>query len=210
MILSVYPAGVFQANCYIIGDEKNQIGAVIDPGGDADGIFNQCKNMGLNIKYIILTHGHGDHIGAVKDMADKTGAKILLNKKDEYLVKGGNKNLMPILRNIKEFEIDKYIKDGDVIELGDINITVLETPGHTPGGVTLKIDDILFTGDTLFRGSVGRTDFEFGSFEELIDSINNKLMIYEDSFKVYPGHGPDTTIGYERRNNPFVKKNRIN
>lgn len=204
MIFQVYPAGVFQANCYIIGDVKSKSGAVIDPGGDADGILKQCKSFGLDIKYIILTHGHGDHIGGVEDIKEATGAKIFMNKKDEYLVKGGNKSLMPILKGIKQFEIDEYILDGDSIVLGEINIFVIDTPGHTPGGVTLKIDDILITGDTLFRGSIGRTDFEFGSFDEIIDSINTRLMTYEDNVKVFPGHGPATTIGYERMYNPFI------
>lgn len=204
MTLSVYPAGVFQANCYIIGDEKTGLGVIVDPGGDAEGILRQCESMGLDIKYIILTHGHGDHVGAVHDIKAATGAKILMNKSDEYLVMGGNKTLMPILSGTKQFEIDECINEGDILEAGDLKISVIKTPGHTPGGVTLKIDDILITGDTLFKGSIGRTDFEFGSYEEIIDSINNKLMVYNDNTKVYPGHGPSTTIGYERKFNPFI------
>lgn len=204
MIFNIYPAGVFQANCYIIGDEKNKLGVVVDPGGDSKGILNQCESMGLEIKYIILTHGHGDHIGGVHDIKAATGAKVLMNKRDEYLIKDGNKTIMPILRGIEKFEIDEYIEEGNTIRLGEMNILVIETPGHTPGGITLKIDDILITGDTLFRGSIGRTDFEFGSFEEIIDSINKKIMVLEDNIKVYPGHGPSTTIGYERKFNPFI------
>lgn len=207
MILNVYPAGIFQANCYIIGDEKSKLGIIVDPGGDSKGILNQCNGMELDIKYIILTHGHGDHIGAVQDIKAVTGAKILMNKKDEYLIKGGNKNLMPILRDIKEFEIDEYIKEGHIIKLGDLNISVIETPGHTPGGISLKLDNILITGDTLFKGSIGRTDFEFGSYDELISSINKKLMVFNDETIVYPGHGPSTTIGYERRFNSFINWN---
>lgn len=204
MTLSVYPAGVFQANCYIIGDEKSGLGVIIDPGGDAEGILRQCESMKLDIKFIILTHGHGDHVGAVHDIKAATDAKILMNKSDEYLVMGGNKALMPILSGTKQFEVDEYINEGDILEAGKLKISVIKTPGHTPGGVTLKIDDTLFTGDTLFKGSIGRTDFEFGSYEEIIDSINNKLMVYNDNTKVYPGHGPSTTIGYERKFNPFI------
>ncbi len=206
MIFKVYPAGIFQANCYIIGDKNSSFGAVIDPGGDPEGILRECESLGLNIKYIILTHGHGDHIGGVWDIKIKTGANILMHKGDEYLLKGGNSELMPILRNLKPFEVDKYIEQNQVIKLGELEILIIETPGHTPGGVTLKINDKLFTGDTLFRGSIGRTDFEFGSFEEIIHSINNRLMILGDDVIVYPGHGPSTTIGYERRFNPFLNK----
>lgn len=206
MIFKVYPAGIFQANCYIIGDENSSLGAVIDPGGDGSGILRECNNSGLNIKYIILTHGHGDHIGGVCDIKASTGAKILMHRRDEYLLKDGNRKLMPILRNLKLFEVDEYIEQNQVISLGELRISVIETPGHTPGGVTLKINNILFTGDTLFRGSIGRTDFEYGSFEEIVHSINNRLMIFEDDFIVYPGHGPSTTIGYERRFNPFINR----
>lgn len=206
MIFHVLPVGVFQANCYIIGDEDSKKGAIVDPGGDPDGILNLCNSLGLDIKYILLTHGHGDHIGGVFDLKEATGAQILMSSKDEYLVKGGNKILMPILRNIKEFDIDEYIEENQTIKLGDIKISIIETPGHTPGGVTLKVDDILITGDTLFRGSIGRTDFELGSFEEIINSIKIKLLVFDDNIKVYPGHGPDTTIGDERRFNPFLNK----
>lgn len=206
MIFEVYPAGIFQANCYIIGDEKSKFCAVVDPGGDPEGILNLCKDLGLTNKFIILTHGHGDHIGGVYDIKTSTGAKILMNNKDEYLTKGGNKALMPILKNIKLFEIDEYIEEGQIIELGELKISIIETPGHTPGGVTLKINDILITGDTLFKGSIGRTDFQYGSYEEIIDSIKAKLLIYDDATKVYPGHGPNSTIGYERRYNPFLNR----
>lgn len=207
MVFKVFPAGVFQANCYIIADENTKSGAIVDPGGDPEGILNQCSNLGLNINYIILTHGHGDHIGGVYDIKTSTGAKILMNKKDEYLIMGGNRTLMPILRSIKLFEIDEYIENNQIVEVGGIKISIIETPGHTPGGVTLKINDMLITGDTLFRGSIGRTDFEFGSFEEIMHSINNRLMIFDDDVKVYPGHGPSSTIGYERRFNPFINRN---
>jgi glyoxylase-like metal-dependent hydrolase (beta-lactamase superfamily II) len=204
MIFHVYPAGVFQANCYILGDEISKDGAVVDPGGDPEGILKECERLGLNIKYIILTHGHGDHIGGVHKMKEITGAEILMNKKDEYLIKGATKTLIPILRNIKLFEIDRYIIDGDKLNIGNIEVTVFETPGHSPGGISLKADDILLTGDTLFRGSIGRTDFEFGSLEDLISSIFNKLLILPEDTKVYPGHGPSTTIGYEKKYNPFL------
>lgn len=204
MILKVYPAGVYMANCYIIGDEDTKTGAVVDPGGNPKGILEECKNSGLEIKYIILTHGHGDHIAGVYELKEATKAKILMNKKDEYLTKGETLSITPILRNIKLFEIDEYIQDGDIIKVGDINIKVLDTPGHTPGSVSLKIDSMILTGDALFKGSIGRTDFPKASYEQLIGSIKEKLMIYGDDTLIYPGHGPSTTVGEEKKYNPFL------
>lgn len=204
MILKIYPAGVYMANCYIIGDKNTKDCAIIDPGGNSKGILSECKDNNLNVKYIILTHGHGDHIAGVYDIKEATGAKILMNKEDEYLTKGATLSITPILRNIRLFEIDEYIKDGDIIKVGDIEIEVLETPGHTPGSVSLKINNIILTGDALFKGSVGRTDFEKASHEQLIKSIKEKIMIYNDDTIIYPGHGPSTTIGEEKRYNPFL------
>lgn len=205
MILEMLPVGVFQTNCYVIGDEKAKIGAVIDPGGEADRILDICKKNELNIKYIILTHGHGDHIGAVTKIKAETGALVLLNEKDEYLVNGATKELIPILRNIDSFESDKHIKEGDEIEVGDLRLKVLETPGHTPGGISLAADGIVFSGDTLFHHSIGRTDFEQGSFDEIVKSIKEKLLVLPEGTKVYPGHGDTTFIGNEKKYNPFVR-----
>ncbi|MCX7884983.1 MAG: MBL fold metallo-hydrolase [Caloramator sp.] len=204
MILKVYPAGIYMANCYIIGDKNTKTGAIVDPGGNPEGILEECKKNGLEIKYIIITHGHGDHIAGVWELKEATKAKILMNKKDEYLTKGETLSITPILRNIKLFEIDEYIQEGDIIKVGDINIEVLETPGHTPGSVSLKIDNIILTGDALFKGSIGRTDFPGASYEQLINSIKEKLMIYSDDTLIYPGHGSSTTVGEEKKYNPFL------
>lgn len=205
MILKVYPAGIYQANCYIVADETTGKGFVVDPGGDAEGILAECNQIPMNIEYIILTHGHGDHIGAVNAIKEKTGAKILMNENDEYLTQGATKDLIPTLKNMKLFEIDRFINDGDIINVGSINVEVIFTPGHTPGGVTLKIGDVLLTGDTLFRSSIGRTDFPGGDYDTIIKSITEKLMILPENMKVYPGHGPESTIGYEKKYNPFLR-----
>lgn len=205
MIFEIYPAGVFQANCYIIADEDTRLGAVIDPGGDAAGILEECKRLNIDIKYILLTHGHGDHIGAVSKIKEETGAPILMNEKDKYLTEGETLNLIPILRNISLFDIDKAIVEGDVIELGNLKVEVLETPGHTPGSVSFKIGDMVITGDALFQGSVGRTDFPYGSHEQLIKSIKEKIIVMPEDTKIYPGHGPSTTVAAEKKYNPFLK-----
>jgi glyoxylase-like metal-dependent hydrolase (beta-lactamase superfamily II) len=205
MIFEIYPAGIFQANCYIIGDEKSLEAVVVDPGGDANGIMNIIEKFNLNIKYIILTHGHGDHIGAVNEIKQRTSCSVMMSEKDEYLVKGETRNLIPILRNIKLFDIDSYIKENDILKIGDISIKVIETPGHTPGGLSFVINDIILSGDTLFQGSVGRTDFPGCSFEALLASIKNKLLAFDDNMKVFPGHGGQTTVGFEKKHNPFLR-----
>lgn len=204
MILEAFALGYFHANCYIIADEETKECAIIDPGGTPDRVLARCNELGLNIKYILLTHGHGDHLAGVAKIKDATGAKVCMSQKDEYLVNGGNAEIIPIFRNIKPFIIEKFLDDGDKIRIGNIEIEVLETPGHTPGGLTFKVNDFIFTGDTLFKGSIGRTDFTMGSFEELIDSINNKILTLDDDVKVFPGHGDSTTVGEERKFNPFL------
>ncbi|SEF92461.1 Glyoxylase, beta-lactamase superfamily II [Caloramator fervidus] len=206
MIFEVFTLGYFQANCYIVGDEKTKECAIIDPGGTPDKVLKRCEELGLCVKYILLTHGHGDHIAGVEKIKEKTDAKVLMSKEDEYLVNGGTQELLPIFRNIKPFIPDEFISEKDKVKIGSIEVEVIETPGHTPGSLTFKIGDILITGDTLFQGSIGRTDFPKGSYDDIINSIKNKLLIFEDNVKVFPGHGPSTTIGKEKRFNPFLNE----
>jgi len=200
------PAGIYAANCYIVYDENAKEGIVVDPGGDVDDIINRIEKLGLTIKYIVLTHGHGDHIAGVKGLKNHTGAKVAIHKDDAYMVRDGRKNLSSMMAmGTVEFEPDILLDENDVIEFGNIKCEVIHTPGHTPGGITLRIGDSLFTGDTLFAGSIGRTDFEGGSFDTIINSIKTKLMVFPDDTKVYPGHGPSTTIKMEKRYNPFIR-----
>lgn len=200
------PAGIYAANCYIVYDENAKEGIVVDPGGDVDDIINRIEKLGLTIKYIVLTHGHGDHIAGVKGLKNHTGAKVAIHKDDAYMVRDGRKNLSSMMAmGTVEFEPDILLDENDVIEFGNIRCEVIHTPGHTPGGITLRIGDSLFTGDTLFAGSIGRTDFEGGSFDTIINSIKTKLMVFPDDTKVYPGHGPSTTIKMEKRYNPFIR-----
>lgn len=206
MIIEVLQVGVFQSNCYIIGDEKTGKGLIIDPGAESGKILSRCREHKLDIEYILLTHGHGDHIGAVVDVKAETGAKVCISRKDEYLIKGETKRLIPILRNIKLFDADMFIKEGDTIKAGTLEVEVLETPGHTPGGLSFKIGNNVFCGDSLFSGSVGRTDFEFGSMDQLIEGIRTKILTLPGDVVVYPGHGPSTTVEAEKRFNPYVRE----
>lgn len=203
MKIIINDSGLFQANCYIAYDETSREGIIVDPGGDGRGIIETCKKNELNIKYIVLTHGHGDHIACVSEIKQGLDVKIAMSKRDEYLVQGGTQAMTSAFKNIPPFEIDVFIKDGDKIDCNGFSLEIIETPGHTPGGVCIKIEGTLFSGDTLFRGTVGRSDFEFASHEELIRSIKNKLLILPNETKVYPGHGGETTIGYEKKHNPF-------
>ncbi|SKC70110.1 MBL fold metallo-hydrolase [Maledivibacter halophilus] len=198
--------GIYAANCYLLGCEKTNEAAVIDPGGDADDILKKINKNVLDVKYIILTHGHGDHIGAVREIKEKTGAKILIHSKDEALLKDAEKNLSSLMSGPDvSLTADRLLNDGDIVDVGELELKIIHTPGHTPGGISIKVEDVLITGDTLFAGSIGRTDFEGGSFEKIIKSIKNKLLIYDDSTKVLPGHGPASTIGNERAKNPFLR-----
>ena len=200
------PAGIYDANCYIVYSAKDKEGIVIDPGGDVDDIIAQIENLGLNIKYIILTHGHGDHIAGVKEVKEYTNAPVAIHKYDEQLLKNGRGNLSSIMAmGTIELTPDIILEDGDEICFDDLKAKIIHTPGHTPGGISIKIEDSIFTGDTLFAGSIGRTDFEGGSFDAIMDSIKNKIIIYPDDTKLYPGHGPSSTVKMEKLTNPFLR-----
>jgi glyoxylase-like metal-dependent hydrolase (beta-lactamase superfamily II) len=196
---------MLETNCYVLGDEKTKQYLVIDPGGDLEIIEDYLKKLKLKVKYIILTHGHVDHIGALASLKRTTGAEILIHSKDSAMLYDPNQNLSIFSGDkIVPTKADRLLEEGDVIQCGGIKLGVLHTPGHTPGGISLLTDKIIFTGDSLFCGSIGRTDFPGSSYQKLIKSIKEKLMSKDDDFIIYPGHGPSSTIGEERRNNPFL------
>jgi len=192
MIIKCFPVGWLSTNCYVVGCEETEEAAVIDPGMDsereAEPILDYIKQNSLHIKYIINTHGHPDHVAGNALMKEATGATILIHES-----------------NSEHVQADRKLRDGDVIQVGTLKLVVLHTPGHTKDGISLLGDKVVFTGDALFAGSVGRTDFVGGSYEELMRSIKTKLLCLPDSFKVYSGHGPPTTIGDEKRYNPFLQ-----
>lgn len=195
------PLGMYSANCYILLDDDSNECAVIDPGGGSDIIKKSIADMKIGkVKFILLTHGHADHTEAALDIKKAYNVLIYINEEDYKMMK--NSSFM--YGDIND-HIDGFLKDGDIIKLGSLNIKVLFTPGHTPGGVSFLVDNsVVFTGDTLFTGSVGRTDMLGGDFDTLIDSIKNKLMNLSDDIVVLPGHEGKSTIGKERNTNPFL------
>lgn len=206
MILQKLCVGELSTNCYILGDEKTNEGVVIDPGGDFDLIDENIEKLNLKIKYIILTHGHIDHIKALVPLKKKTKAKVLIHKEDLPILSDPTYNLSQFIGEDSSFsEPDLLLKDGDTIEFGKVKLLVLHTPGHTPGSISLYTDNLLFTGDTLFCEGMGRTDLPGASYEKLFSSIKQKLFTKPDDTEVFPGHGPSTTIGWEKKNNPWIK-----
>ena len=200
------PLGVYYANCYLITDETSKATAVIDPGGDAEELIGHLTAEGLNVKYIILTHGHGDHLGAVVELKEFTGAPVCIHRGDEIMLKDSKLNLTSVMGNSRiELKADRTLEDGEILKLGDATeLEIIHTPGHTRGGICIKCENSVFSGDTLFACSIGRTDLEGGSFEELVASIKNKLLILPEDTQVYPGHGNSTTIKIEKTRNPFL------
>lgn len=199
------PAGIYAANCYVLYSEDEKEGIIVDPGGDTDDILKFVDENHIDIKYIVLTHGHGDHIAGVMDLKNKLKVDLLIHEADVDMLKDAKKNLSNIMA-IGSIEItpDQRLNDGDVIAFGDVQLSVIHTPGHTLGGICLLSEDRLISGDTLFKGSIGRTDLEGGNPETIINSIREKLLVLPGGTVVYPGHGPETTIEEEIQNNPFL------
>ena len=206
MIIETLKLGSYGANCYIVGSEKSKDVMIIDPGAESSKIKNIIKTKSYNPKFILLTHGHGDHIGGAKDLKKEFNIPVYIHKKDGNMLKDERLNFTKMMyKNGITLNADKFLEDGDKITLDNMKFEVLYTPGHTPGGISIKHKDIVFTGDTLFKGSIGRTDFPGGSYDQLIKSIKEKLLVLDEKTVVYPGHEGKTTIKYEKENNQFLK-----
>ncbi|MEE4265407.1 MAG: MBL fold metallo-hydrolase [Desulfobacteraceae bacterium] len=208
LIIKTLAVGPIQANCFILGCEQTLEAVVIDPGEEADRILHALAEYSLTVKYIINTHGHMDHVSANKRISEVTGAPILIHSLDApMLEKVAASAAAWGLKAENSPAPDRELQDGDEITFGNITLTVLHTPGHTPGGISLHTGNDVFVGDTLFAGSIGRTDFPGGSFETIKESIQQKLFTLGDDVRVHAGHGPTTTVGREKRHNPFVGEN---
>ncbi len=198
--------GSLGTNCYIAYCENTKKAVIIDPGGDAARILAAVNREGLHVEAIINTHGHADHVMANIKVKEATGAPLWIHGADADMLSNGSRNLSAYLGAAASCGTpDRLLADGDVLTVGDFTLKVLHTPGHTPGGISLLADKAVFVGDALFAESIGRTDFPGGSYGQLIESIKTKLMTLDDDVKAYPGHGPATTIGWERRQNPFIQ-----
>ncbi|AEF95100.1 beta-lactamase domain protein [Desulfotomaculum nigrificans CO-1-SRB] len=206
MLIETLPVGNLEANCYIIGCPETDQAAIVDPGDEARRILAQVAKLGLTVSAIILTHGHYDHIGAVAELKKATGAPVMIHRQDSEMLTKPALNLSAWLgEDIELKPADRLLEDGDLIKVGNLTLEVLHTPGHTPGGICLKVGGDVFTGDTLFAQSVGRSDFPGGSHTTLINSIKQKLLVLPDDTMIYPGHGPASTIGQEKRLNPYLQ-----
>ncbi|WP_448507607.1 MBL fold metallo-hydrolase [Immundisolibacter sp.] len=206
MIQKGLMVGLLEVNCYIIGDEETKEAVVIDPGGDEDEILEALKYHNFKLKYIIDTHGHFDHVDANQPLKDATGAQILIHPLDAAMLQRDNEAMFFTGKRMRPSKADVLVKEGDVITFGNIKLNVLHTPGHTPGGISLVNADspLVYVGDTLFAGSIGRTDLPRGNHADLLRAIPEQLWPLGNDVRFIPGHGPMSTFGAERRSNPYV------
>ena len=210
MIHEILPVGMLACNCSILADESGGEAIVIDPGDDIEQVQEVLARHNLRAKYLVATHAHIDHVGGIEKLQRATGAAVLMHQSD-----------LPLYENLAVqaewlgvpppgvVVVDHFLKEGDTLRCGSLALDVLHTPGHSPGSLSLHLpgeQSRLFSGDTLFQGSIGRTDLWGGSFEQIMRSIHSRLLIFPDETPVFPGHGPATSIGEEREANPFLQK----
>ena len=207
MIVEMLTVGPFQENCYVIGDEETMTGAIIDPGDEAARIALTTERLGLEIGQIIVTHSHIDHVGAVAQLVDEYMCPVLMHQEAEAMLRTvPQQAIMMGIRFGKVPNVDRHVGDEKVLEIGSLRLRSLYTPGHAPGHLAFLVEDkgLVFSGDALFAGSVGRVDLPGGNMEVLMRSISERLLTLPDETRVLSGHGPETTIGRERVANPFL------
>jgi hydroxyacylglutathione hydrolase len=209
MIHKIFPVGPLQCNCSVIGDENTHEAMVIDPGDQIEGILDILRQEKLTLKQIVITHAHIDHVGGVMKLKAATGAPILMNQNDHALLKMLDMQAAWVgMRPPGDVQVDEAIGQGRVLKIGEISSNVIHTPGHTEGSICLYFptEKKLMAGDTLFAGSIGRTDLPGGSMDKIMRSLHTQVLALPDETEVVPGHGPVTTIGEERETNPFLQK----
>ena len=209
MIHKIFPVGPLQCNCSVIGDEQTREAMVIDPGDQIEGILQILREENLTLKQIVITHAHIDHVGGAMKLKAATGAPILMNQNDYALLKMLDMQAAWVgMRPPGAVHVDEAVAQGRVLKVGDISSNVIHTPGHTEGSICLYFpaEKKLIAGDTLFAGSIGRTDLPGGSMEKIMRSLYTQVLVLPDETEVVPGHGPVTTIGEERETNPFLQK----
>lgn len=205
MIIKTITVSPFAENCYIVASEKTRGGVVIDPGDEIDRIIAEIEDAGVTVSKIINTHGHIDHTAGVKEMQEKLGIPFFIHEGDmDFLKIIDEQAKMFGMETLGVPEVEGFLNEGDTIEFDDIILSVLHTPGHSPGGICFLGEKDILVGDTLFAGSIGRTDLPGGNYDQLIDSVDTKLMPLDEKMNVFSGHGPPTTIGVEKRTNPFL------
>lgn len=204
MNVAYFSVGGLGTNCYIVSD-NNGHAAIIDPGGDSQRILNSVKQKNLTVDFILLTHAHFDHIMAVEEISTATGAQVLVGAADAPMLYDAQLNLSAMVYPTQAVEVTAHrlLFDGEIIHVGDVTLTVMETPGHTRGGVCYLGEDVLFSGDTLFAGSIGRTDLPGGDMTVLRRSLA-RLAALDGDYTVYPGHGEETTLSFEKAANPYL------
>ena len=202
MKVTYYPLGAYQANCVVVSDEQGRC-IVIDPGDEAQRLQMLLNALGVTVSAILLTHVHFDHILAVRELQEITEAPLYVHAGDASALTDNARNMIPPYRLPYALKADHLLNDGDTVTVGDLTLTVLHTPGHTPGSCCYFCDGLLIAGDTLFAGSIGRTDFEGGDMSKMIGSLRRLKTLPEDT-RVISGHGEETTIGYEKRYNPYL------
>ncbi len=206
MNIETIPVGPLQANCFIVWDEKTREAIIVDPGDEPDRIISIIEQKNLHVKYILCTHAHFDHIGAIPELKIHTGASIAVHDLEKEIYEGARDMAAFFGYDIKSLpEPDIYLRDGDSLKIGELEFRVMHTPGHSPGGLCLYGNGVIFTGDTIFAGSVGRTDFYGGSIEELKSSFK-KILSLPKHTKILPGHGPQTTVEIEQKDNVFSEE----
>ena len=209
MIHKIFPVGPLQCNCSVIGDEQTHEAMVIDPGDQIEGILDILRQEKLTLKQIVITHAHIDHVGGAMKLKAATGAPILMNQNDYALLKMLDMQAAWIgMRPPGDVQVDEAIGQGRVLKIGNLSSSVIHTPGHTEGSICVYFPEekTLIAGDTLFAGSIGRTDLPGGSMDKIMRSLHTQVLALPDETEVVPGHGPITTIGEERDTNPFLQK----